>query len=397
MPKLAIILLDDYRPDELSNGFQTAFAELGLDSLFHPGEKILIKPNLLAAVAPEMAVTPHPSVFYALSCELLRLKVNLAYGDSPATDLPEKAARVSGYAAVAAELNISLADFINKQDQHLLAGRLLKRLPLAKGVLESDGLVSLAKLKTHALTGLTGVIKNLFGVIPGPRKAVYHANYPDPAMFCQMLVDIVAFIKPRLYVLDAIISMEGNGPRNGIPRKVGAILLSADPVSVDAAAAFLIGVEPGTIITNRLAASAGLGEINLSLVDAALIRPGAGTAGGAAIQRGTAVQLLERHRVRNFDTTLRWQTSTALMAAIGTPLLKRFILNRPVIDIHRCTHCGACISSCPLEPKAMRQETEDAQPAYDYQRCIRCYCCQEICPSGAIDIRRSLVGKILHT
>jgi uncharacterized protein (DUF362 family) len=241
MPKLAIILLDKYQPEDLDSGFQTAFAELELEHVFLSGEKILIKPNMLGAVPPEMAVTPHPAVFRSLALQLQMTGATLSYGDSPAIESIEKSARVTGFAAAAADLGIPLADFEGKTDRHFPAGRILKCIPLARGVAESDGLVSLAKLKTHALTGLTGVIKNLFGVIPGPRKAIYHSNYPDRAMFCQMLVDIASYLKPRLHVLDAVIAMEGNGPRSGDPRKVGAILISTDPVAVDAAAAWLVG------------------------------------------------------------------------------------------------------------------------------------------------------------
>jgi uncharacterized protein (DUF362 family)/Pyruvate/2-oxoacid:ferredoxin oxidoreductase delta subunit len=397
MPKIAIIRLDDYQPEALDQGFEAAFAELGLERVFASGDRILIKPNLLAAATPEQAVTPHPEVFRALAARLQALGVRLSYGDSPATDAPDKAARTSGLADVADRLGIAAADFTQKEDVPLPAGRLLKRLPLALGVREADGLVSLAKLKTHALIGMTGAIKNLFGVIPGARKALYHSSYPDPGMFSQMLVDIAAYCRPRLSVIDGIVGMEGNGPRNGRPRKVGAIILSTDPVAADAAMAALVGVDPGTILTTRLAAAAELGSMDLGQIESALILPFGNDDGTAAILRGLACQHVESQRVPDFNTTLRWQTAMTLLAAIGTPLLKRFLLNRPVIDPARCTRCSACVTACPLDPKALCQAATEEVPAYDYTSCIRCYCCQEICPAGAIDVRRSLVGRILHT
>jgi uncharacterized protein (DUF362 family)/Pyruvate/2-oxoacid:ferredoxin oxidoreductase delta subunit len=402
MPRISIILLDDYRPDDLAAGFEAAFAELGPEVIFKPGEKIVIKPNLFAAISPELAATPHPEVFRALALQLRQMGVKVSYGDSPAVDTPERAARGTGFAAIAQELDIPLADFNDKVDRHLPKGKVLKYLPLAKGVADSDGLVSFAKLKTHALTGLTCTIKNLFGVIPGARKAVYHSNYQDPAMFCQMLVDIAAAVRPRLSVLDAVVAMEGNGPRSGTPRKVGAILISSDPVAVDAAAAFLVGQDPRSILTTRLAAEAGLGEMNLKRVAVSVIRPNAGppSASGqqeAVISRGTADQLLDKLRVMDFKAAVHWQTFLTLLAIIGKPIMKRFILNRPVIDKNICIHCGACASCCPIEPKAVSQTHEEALPVYDYYQCIRCYCCQEICPAGAIAVRRSLIGKILNT
>jgi uncharacterized protein (DUF362 family)/ferredoxin len=403
MTQLAIIVLDHYDADALAAAFRTAFAELRLAGSFRSGEKILIKPNLLSAVPPEKAATPHPAVFEALAKELLHIGVSLAYGDSPATEAPDVAAKACGIAAVADSLDIPLADFINKQDQPLPEGKILRQLPLACGVAEADGVVSLGKLKTHALAGMTGVIKNLFGVMPGLRKANCHANYPEQELFCQMIVDIAAAIRPRLSVLDGVVAMEGNGPRNGRPRQVGVILAGADPVAVDAAGAFLIGMAEGSVLTTRLAAAAGLGESDLARVDACLIKaPAAGTAAngsgtGAAVCFGRAADLLVPYRVADFVPANRLQPAMALARFVGTPLLRQFILNRPVIAAADCVRCGACTTSCPLQPKAIALTDPEKPPLYNYRRCIRCYCCQEICPTGAIGVRRSLIGKILHT
>jgi Pyruvate/2-oxoacid:ferredoxin oxidoreductase delta subunit len=190
------------------------------------------------------------------------------------------------------------------------------------------------------------------------------------------------------------VAMEGNGPRNGNPSQVGAVILSVDPVAADAAAAFLVGVDPCLIRTTRLAATQKLGQADLTKIDCCLIQPGEH---GLAVQRGPAGELLEPHRRLDFKATLNWQSFMALLGVISTPLLKRFILNRPVIDEQMCTRCACCTWSCPLDPKAIRQPIDDTVPSYDYARCIRCYCCQEVCPSGAISVRRTLIGKILHT
>jgi hypothetical protein len=59
-------------------------------------------------------------------------------------------------------------------------------------------------------------------------KGQYHVKLPDPYDFAAMLVDINTFIKPRLYVMDGITAMEGNGPRSGKPKQLNVLLLSAD-------------------------------------------------------------------------------------------------------------------------------------------------------------------------
>ena len=395
MPLLALILLDDYNQEALNRGFQTAFAELNLAGCFQPAEKILIKPNLLSAVAPDKAATPHPAVFEALAGCLKNLGLNLSYGDSPALDSMEHAARVTGLAAVAKKLAICPADFSSHVETPLPEGKALHSLPLACGVAEADGLVSLAKLKTHALTGMTGVIKNLFGVIPGQRKATYHARYPNIRYFCQMLADITHFLQPRLCVCDGIVAMEGNGPRNGRPRQLGVILLSTDPVAVDAAGAFLIGIEPDSLPLLKVAARSGLGEINLSQIDACVIRV---LPESAEINRGPARKLLAGLQVRDF---VQSKTVRAIMGAaismLVPPLYKNHIQRRPAISAERCTRCGICTKACPVKPAAVFQKECGMLPEFDYECCIRCFCCQEVCPVGAIEVRKTTIGRLIGT
>ncbi|MGD9675969.1 MAG: DUF362 domain-containing protein, partial [Candidatus Bipolaricaulia bacterium] len=97
-------------------------------------------------------------------------------------------------------------------------GHLIKQFTIARGVLASDALVSIAKLKTHGLTRITGAIKNQFGCIPGPLKAEFHARLPNAVLFSQMLVDLNLLLRPRLFVVDGVVAMEGNGPQRGRPR-----------------------------------------------------------------------------------------------------------------------------------------------------------------------------------
>ena len=121
-----------------------------------------------------------------------------------------------------------------------------KRFIFANTVLDADGIISLPKLKTHGLTRLTGAVKNQFGCVPGLAKGQFHAKMADPYDFSTMLVDINTFLKPRLYVMDAIMAMEGNGPRNGKPRQMNALMFSKDPIALDAVACKMVVLIPNT-------------------------------------------------------------------------------------------------------------------------------------------------------
>ncbi len=392
MSKLAMIQLDDYRREDLLPAFKAAFAELGLTADFKPAEKIVIKPNMLSGLNADRAVTSHPEVFHALAVCLRDLGVELSFGDSPALDAPEKAARASGLLAAADELGIPMADFVTPVETPLPQGKVLRTMALARGVAEADGLVSLAKLKTHALAGMTGAIKNQFGVITGQLKAKYHVSYPILEDFCQMLVDINQYLQPRLYVIDAIVAMEGNGPRNGHPRKVGVVLLSRDPVAADAAGTMLMGMEPASVMTTKLGARAGMGKMDLTVIDACLIRP---VAGQVTIEQGKACNLLKALQVKDFERGRIVHEILTKAIRVNAPLYKRHIMRRPQISLSRCTTCGVCVTACPVVPKVLSQSAPGQVPTFDYARCIRCFCCQELCPAGAIEVYNTKLGRIL--
>lgn len=114
---------------------------------------------------------------------------------------------------VADKLGIHLADFQNGKEIYFEEGKQNKKFIIAKGVLDADGIISLPKLKTHGYAKMTGCIKNQFGCIPGKLKGEFHVKLPDVNDFARMLVDLNKLVKPKLYIMDGIIAMDGNGPR----------------------------------------------------------------------------------------------------------------------------------------------------------------------------------------
>ena len=110
-------------------------------------------------------------------------------------------------------------------------------------LLQSDYVVSMPKLKTHHLAGMTASMKNLFGTMPG---AVY--GWPkNPLHFHgieQSIIDLTATIRPQLAIVDAVLAMEGDGPIMGRPRQVGFIGMGTDLVALDSICARVIGLDP---------------------------------------------------------------------------------------------------------------------------------------------------------
>jgi len=122
----------------------------------------------------------------------------------------------------------------------------LPDLALPVSVLAADVVVSLPKLKTHHWAGMTCGMKNLFGVVPG---AVY--GWPKNVLHFRgirhAIVDLAATIRPSLVIVDAVVSMEGDGPIMGKPRATGFLAMGRDPVAVDATCARAIGLDPARL------------------------------------------------------------------------------------------------------------------------------------------------------
>jgi len=373
--KVALVRCDTYEEDKVLEAVQTGFDLLGGVSIFAKRqERIVMKPNVLIGTNPENCVTTHPAVFKAVGRLLAEAGASVYYGDSPSFGKCEFGVRRAGLKRVGDELGFSLADFDAGRQVSHPDGLLVKSFMIANGVLDADGLVSLPKFKTHPLVRFTGAVKNQFGCVPGLLKSQYHVKLPDPYDFATMLVDLNTLVKPRLCVMDGIMAMEGNGPRSGKPKKMNVLLLSSDPIAIDATACRIINLEPAVVPTSRPGEQAGLGTYHIE-----------------------SIEIVGEDMEQFFDETfevIRTPPMPCTSSRLQT-FAKNRICERPVIDKAKCTNCGTCVRMCPVEPKAVDWHTGDTsrQPTHRYDRCIRCYCCQEVCPEGAILLESPFLGR----
>ncbi len=375
---VALVKCESYEIEEVRSGVALGIELLGgIQNIFTVGEKkILLKPNALIGKSPELCVTTHPTVFQAVAEFVIKAGFKVSYGDSPAFGKPATVLEKIGISKIAAELGVPLADFENGEFVSFPEGKRYRQFKIARGVLASDGLISLPKLKTHNFTKMTGSVKNQFGCIPGFSKPEFHVKLPDSRDFSEMLVDLNRFLKSKLFVMDAIESMEGNGPSSGDPVKTNVLLFSTDPVAMDSVACRLIYLKPERVLTNLRGADFGLGkfeEQEIEIIGEDLDR---------FIQKSFKVD-----RSPNLKDASSWKYKIA----------KTLLANKPVIDDSLCRRCGMCVDQCPMNPKAMawKDNNKIAPPVYNYEKCIRCYCCQEICPHRSISVRKPALRKLV--
>ncbi|MBO8127039.1 MAG: DUF362 domain-containing protein [Firmicutes bacterium] len=373
MAKVAVMRCPKYQTNQIYSRITEALWLLDYRLPDLTGKIALVKPNILAAAPPEAAVCTHPAVVEAVIRLLQERGAQVWVGDSPAFDTLAKAARRSGIAEVVEKTRARLVDFSKATEVAVTPGLIVKKLQIAAPLTQVDFTVNVAKLKTHGLTRYTGAVKNLFGVIPGKRKAQFHMRMSQLKDFATLLLDIYAAVKPDLSIIDGIIGMEGAGPRNGNPRKMEALLLSTNGHYLDAAACALIGLKPEGVSTLREAMAYGLldpAKLKILGEDPA----GYGLAGKVKLppdSRGTSVNLpgfiLDR--------------------------LQNLLTAKPVLIPELCIGCGICVESCP--PKTI--EIIGKKASFNYTNCIRCYCCQELCPQGAIELKTSWLSRLLES
>jgi uncharacterized protein (DUF362 family)/NAD-dependent dihydropyrimidine dehydrogenase PreA subunit len=374
--KVALVRCNSYVQDEVNQAVTKGLDLLGGAGAFvRAGERLVLKVNLLAGDVPDKCVTTHPAVFRAVAEQFLKAGAQLRYGDSPGFGSPTAAAKKAGITQEAEALHLEEADFKEGRDVFFEAGNQNKKFHLANGVLDADGLISLPKMKTHGLERFTGAVKNQFGCVVGMRKGEFHVKLPDATDFAKMLVDLNSYVKPRLYVMDGIVAMEGNGPRGGNPRPMNVLLFSTDPIALDATACRMIDLNPLFVPTTLVGAETGAGTHSTEEIELV----------GDALEDFVCTDFdVERSPVK------------VLKKGPMNQFLNNRLVAKPYIQEDKCNQCGTCVQSCPVEGKAVNWLSGDKSkpPVYDYSICIKCYCCQEMCPESAIYLKEPLLIKV---
>ena len=225
--------------------------------------KVVIKPNLLMKRTPEEGTTTHPSLVEAVVRKLQSLGVtDITIADSPggvySKPLLTGIYRVTGMEDIARRLGVRLNEDVGSTYVPNPNGAVCTGFDLINPIVEADFVISIAKLKTHCMAGLSGAIKNLFGCVPGLTKPEFHWRYPEEKDFCNMLVDLCETVKPDITFVDAVISMEGDGPSSGSLRKTGMTVCSTSPYELDLVLSKIIHRPPEQIYTIVNAARRGL-------------------------------------------------------------------------------------------------------------------------------------------
>jgi uncharacterized protein (DUF362 family) len=190
-------------------------------------------------------------------------------GDGPLHETPARwFAERTGLDRAVREAGGELTHFDEEPlvDVEIPDGRVLSRAQVPRAVLDCDLFVNAPRLKTHPMHGLTLGFANLYGLVPHEER---HAILKQP-QFSYAMVDLMKLVRHKLLtVVDAVVAMEGEGPRLGDPVRMNLVIAGRDPVATDTIAAMVAGFEPieGPLEVVPLAAHQGLGIGDPAAID----------------------------------------------------------------------------------------------------------------------------------
>ncbi len=379
---ISIASCADYSDIEVNRALDEALSAVGGLDWVREGMTVAIKANLVMFLKPERAATTHPSLLCALVKRLRERGAEVILGDSPG-GLYNAAYVGRVYAATGMHLveqaGAKLNDDFSQVTVQNPSARIAKSFTYTAYLDKADAIINFCKLKSHGMMGMSAAAKNMFGAVPGTMKPEYHFKYPNPNDFADMLIDIDEYFKDKmkLTIVDAVIGMEGNGPTQGTPRQIGAVIAGVNPHKIDLACAAIIGAETDSIPT--LAAAIRRGLAPQSVNDICM---------SGELQRYIQPDF---ERVDASAAALHFGGDGAFAKLRGA-FLKAALSSKPKLKSRECVGCNECGRICPA--KAITIDKDKA--VIDRKKCIKCFCCQEFCPKGAMKVGRTLIAKILN-
>ncbi len=230
---------------------------------------VFIKPNLILSATAKESITTEPRFVSALVSILKERGVATIYvGDSSAgfaesSEALEATGMGRAVKAAGAEL-VNIDDPSERRNVQMPDSDIMAEISLPVKMLEADAIINFAKLKTHRFGAMTGSTKNWVGLIDQKTRLKYHQG-----QLPKLVSEIHGILPESICFTDGVVIGEGDGPDLSVPRFLGVLLASNDPVANDSISSELLSIDKNELIFPWTAYLDGYGEIlrnNITLV-----------------------------------------------------------------------------------------------------------------------------------
>lgn len=347
-----------------------------INLLIKPDSRILIKPNMLSKQVPSKCVTTHPAVLDAVIMVLKEFGANPqnmliadSSGGPSSASILQANYNACGFSLIGETHGVPVYTKLKSQTVKT-HGALVKEFDLISPFFQYDLIFNLAKFKTHVMTGMSGAVKNLFGLVPGLKKAEFHMRFPNKEHFAHMLVDLCETVKPAFTIIDGVMGMDGDGPAGGNPKQIGMLIAGTNPYYIDSVLCYLMGFDVMAVPVMQAAIARGLVPQKL---------PCSAVVGDTWLYQ----------KIENFQLpasySIDFQEKMPRAISWATPVVEKLVAPRPKIIKNRCIGCGKCKDICPQHVISISNK----KAQINLSGCIKCFCCHEMCPAKAIAVKRS--------
>lgn len=258
-PKLAIARNGD--PKQLVDAAIEALG--GMRRFVSKGDRVLLKPNIGWDRKPEFAANTNPDavarvVELCLDAGAKRVTVM----DRPCND-PRRSYKNSGIEEAAKKAGAVVVHPDEDRAKSIdFRGEVLKKWEVFDEVLSADVKINMPIAKDHGIAGVTLGMKNWMGCVGGSRGRMHQDIHKS-------VVDLTAWFKPDLTIIDAYRILVSNGPSGGSVSDVRiakTLCAGTDPVAVDAFGVSLFPINPEEAEFLLLGEKRGLGKRRLDQI-----------------------------------------------------------------------------------------------------------------------------------
>ena len=232
----------------------------GIERFIVKGDLVMVKPNIGWDRTPKQAACTNPQVIKTV----VELCLNAGAKEVKVMDNPCNQARRtyarSGVSAAAKEAGAKvLFPSEHRLKKTALNGEWLKEWEVYTDFIEVDRIINVPIAKTHSLSKLSLGVKNWLGALGGNRNQLHQK-------LDQAMIDLAAFFKPCLTIMDGWRILIRNGPQGGRlsdTKLHKTVVAGVDYIAVDSAAASFFDMTPQDLPYLQIAHQKGFGEPNL--------------------------------------------------------------------------------------------------------------------------------------